>query len=340
VDKGSNGINEDSAQHAGYPQLTVFDSKLYAVWNERNMGVNQVRVGVYNGNDSSPSWSYLDYGAYGLNYNHTQNASYPQLTAFNSKIYAIWRENNGSAYQVRVAVGTGEASWSFVDGDTSIGINKDSTKAGLVPQLTVSNSKLYAIWQENNGASDQIRVAVYNGNDSSPSWSFVDGNTSVGINKDSTQYISSPQLTECNSKLYAIWTENDGVALQIRVAVYNGNDSSPSWSFVDGNGSTGINKDVTRNAQFPQLTASGSDLYAIWQENNGVNDQIRVAMYNGNDSSPNWSFADGDNPFGLNKDNTKGSFAPQLTAFNSKLYAIWHELNSVGVNQVRVRVKD
>ena len=117
------------------------------------------------------------------------------------------------------------------------------------------------------------------------SWMFVDGNGTNGINKDPAKNAYSPQLTVLGSKLYAIWDEGS-TATQIRVAVYNGNDAAPSWNFVDGNGTNGINKDATKSAFSPQLTVLGSKLYAAWVEHNGTSYQIRVAVYNGIDTAP------------------------------------------------------
>jgi hypothetical protein len=170
------------------------------------------------------------------------------------------------------------SSWAFVDTTTVNGINKDATRTAVVPQFTVFNAKLYAIWSESDGAVNQIRAAVYNGNDGAPSWTFVDGNGTNGINKDATKDASVPHLTVFNAKLYAIWSESNGAFNQIRAAVYNGNDGAPSWAFVDGNGTNGINKDATKDASVPQLTVFNAKLYATWYEFNGAVNQIRVAV--------------------------------------------------------------
>ena len=168
---------------------------------------------------------------------------------------------------------SGITSWVFVDGNGTNGINKDATKNAYSPQLTVLGSKLYAIWDEGSTAS-QIRVAVYNGNDASPSWTFVDGNGTNGINRNAANTAFAPQPAVLGIKLYAAWLEYNGSAYQIRVAVYSGNDISPSWAFVDGNGANGINKDATKSASSLQLTVSGSKLYATWVEPNSTASQI------------------------------------------------------------------
>jgi len=115
------------------------------------------------------------------------------------------------------------------------------------------------------------------------------------------------------------------------------NDGAPVWSFVDGNGVKGINKDATKDGELPQLTVFNAKLYATWDEYNGTNEQIRMAVYSGNDGAPFWAFLDGNSVNGINKDVTKDAFSPQLTVFNAKLYAIWQEYNGTA-NQIRVAV--
>jgi hypothetical protein len=170
-------------------------------------------------------------------------------------------------------------------------------------------------------------VAVYNGNDASPSWTFVDGNGTNGINKNGANGASSPQMSVLGNKLYATWDEHSGTASQIRVAVYNGNDAAPSWTFVDGNGTNGINKDATIKAYYPQLTVCGGALYATWEESN----HVRVAVYNGDDLFPTWTFIDGNGTNGMNRDAANSASNSQMTALGTKLYATWREAGQVRV---------
>jgi hypothetical protein len=242
---------------------------------------------------------------------------------------------------VRVAVYSGDDAspvWAFVDGNGTNGINKDASQGGSQPQLTVFGGRLYATWAEYNGTADQVRVAVYSGDDASPSWTFVDGGGANGINKDASQPTEGPQLTAFGGRLYATWQEWNGTAAQVRVAVYSGDDASPSWTFVDGGGGDGINKDAGQNAREPQLTVFGGRLYATWQEWNGTALQVRVAVYSGDDASPSWTFVDGGGTDGLNKDPARNAGGAQLTAFGDGLYAAWSEETGAGTVQNCVAV--
>jgi hypothetical protein len=118
------------------------------------------------------------------------------------------------------------------------------------------------------------------------------------------------------------------------VARYN---NSSSWTFVDGNASTGINKTTSKNATDPSMAVLSTKLYLAWSETNADNrTQIRVKSYDGS----NWSFVDGNNATkGINKDYTQNASYPQLVkvtdnSSSSKLYAVWLEEN--GSTQVHV----
>lgn len=330
---GSTGLNKDTTKTAQSPQLTTLNTKLYAAWQELNSTGYQIRVGVYNGNDSSPSWKLVDgNGANGINYNSGLAAVSPQLTTFNNKVYATWQESTASkgSTQIRETVYNGNdsaPSWAFVDGNGTNGLNFDKTQNGTVPQGAVSNSKLYSVWTESNGSFNQTRVAVYNGNDSSPVWKFVDGAGTNGINYNTARDANQPQLSALGLKLYGTWTENNGSAYQIRVVVYNGNDGAPAWSLTDGGGTNGLNYNSANSATSPRLAAFNSKLYLTWYEQAPIVNQIRVAVYNGKDSTPAWKFVDGA-ATGLNAHSNRTAISPQLLAFQSNLYATWSEIDN------------
>lgn len=336
---GANGLNKSTASGASLSMAVEHNSKLYAIWAEGSPG--QIRVTVFNGNDDSPSWNFVDgNGANGINKDPNYFASEPILVVHSSKLYAVWRERNSSnILQIRVAVYNDNdalPTWIFVDGNGDDGLNKNTGVLAQNPQAVSFNSKLYLTWKE-FAIPDQIRVVVYNGNDSSPSWSFVDGDGLYGLNKDTSKNASEPNFGVHNGKLYLTWSEQNAASVyNARVAVYNGNDIAPTWAFIDGNGANGLNKNTALSARIPSLTVFNSSLYMTWYEMNASSkNQIRVAVYNGNDSAPSWTFVDGNGSDGLNKNTAYDAVSPNLAVFNSKLYITWTESNSSGIYQMR-----
>lgn len=346
---GDAGLNFDPRLHAFDPQLAAFESKLYVTWYEalageggRMMGATQIRVAEFNGDEKNPHWRFIDGGQErGINRDPAAGAAYPQLMAFNKKLYLIWEEYNGIASQIRVAVYHGDDAtppWRLVDGGGVPGLNLNPMANAGEAHMTVYDGRLYAAWRETAQEADQIRVAVYNGNDDKPAWKLIDGGQYVGLNIDPRQPAFTPQLSVFNGKLYVCWQENGPEALQIRAAVYNGDDSQPVWMPVDGGGSTGLNHDPARLASAPQMLAYGKRLYVSWFESNGAYTQIRVRAYNGDDGAPQWLFVDGGENEGINQNRLTNAFDSHLAVHRDKLYATWRELNSKGRHQLHVSV--
>jgi hypothetical protein len=315
--------------------LHSFDnnSNLYASWSEVSQygSISQIRVKEY---DNS-SWSAIDGDSNnGINLIKSRNATNPSMTDNGTHLFAVWSEDDGSGKGlIRTAVYDNTTrSWDFQNNNFQA-LNYSTSRSANNPQLLNDNSSLYAIWSENNGTANQIRVKLF---DNSTSWNLVDkiGDNTTGINKDTSKNALNPKLLNFNSEIYAAWSETDSTASQIRVARYN---NSSSWTFVDGNASTGINKTTSKNATDPSMAVLSTKLYLAWSETNADNrTQIRVKSYDGS----NWSFVDGNNATkGINKDYTQNASYPQLVkvtdnSSSSKLYAVWLEEN--GSTQVHV----
>ena len=336
VDGGgsSTGVNKNSTYSADNVSLHAFDnnSKLYVSWSEISQygSISQIRVKSY---DNS-TWSTIDGDSNnGINLIKSRNATNPSISDNGTHLFAVWSEDNGAGKGlIRTAVFDNTTlSWDFQNNSFQA-LNNSTSRSANNPQLLDDNSSLYAIWSENNGTANQIRVKLF---DNSTSWNLVDkiGDNTTGINKDTSKNAINPKLLNFNSGIYAAWSEDNGTASQIRVARYN----SSSWAFVDGDGSTGINKATDKNATYPTMAVLSTKLYLAWSETNADNrTQIRVKSYDGS----SWSFVDGDNATkGINKDYTQNASYPQLVkvtdnSSSSKLYAVWLEEN--GNTQVRV----
>ena len=270
-------LNNSTSRSANNPQLLNDNSSLYAIWSENNGTANQIRVKLF---DNSTSWNLVDNiddNATGINNNPSKNAINPKLLNFNSRIYAAWSEDNGSASQIHVARYDDNSSWTIVDDNSNTGINKAPGKNATYPTMAVLSTKLYLAWSETNADNrTQIRVKSYDGS----SWSSVDGdNATKGINKDYTQNASYPQLVKVtdnssSSKLYAVWLEENGNT-QVRVAEFNG---TSSWSFKDGDSFDGLNLNTAKITGKPSATAYLNKLIVAWSETSSLGvPQIRVA---------------------------------------------------------------
>ena len=207
VDKAS--LNNSQSQDALNPTMEEFNNKLYAVWQESNGTVDQIRVASTDGTNWGSST--------GINLSSSKDGKNPNLITFDSKLFAAWSENNASGHsQIRVKSSSDGSTWTSVDGnDANKGINKDYRNNASHPKLLVANSNLYAVWLEENG-STQVRVAQF---DNSSSWTFKDGDGFDGLNVNTARVTGKASAAEYNNQLYVAWSEtNDNNTTQIRVA--------------------------------------------------------------------------------------------------------------------------
>lgn len=371
---GGTGVNQMATQDASAPSVAVLGTRIFVAWGEVPVTANakaQIRLKSFDARQFPPNWVTEDGGdnaASNVQFDGLQSATAPSLLRLATKLYLAWQEVSTMANtptQVRVAVyrgvvpsGVGVQQWTLVDRvpATSVGINRDPTQSASTPSLAALGSKLYAAWHETSAASSvtQIRVAVFNSQDQTPVWTFVDGNQLArGINYAVAGSAQNVRLHACASVassavqvLYATWEERETAAnvLQIRVAALTGTDASPTWVFVDGNTAAGVNYNVAEAASSPSLMCMGSFVVVSWSETatttaGAVVTRIRVKQFNGNLVTPSWKSIDSN--IGLNFDPSQRAANPRLrvrvVGAGNALFATWEETDAAtGTPQVRV----
>lgn len=315
-------LNYDSAKSSDSPSMASVGSTLYLAWKEGT----EIRVKSYNGS----AWTSSDGNATLTSTASPSASDRPILLSHSSRLYCIFGEEISVGVRtVRIKEFNG-TSWSFIDGGFLNSKTPTSTDGpGYKPVLASFNGSLYAAWIEKNAGTSglDVRVKKYSG---SSSWTFVDGggiqnNSGVSANADITPFQTA--LAVNKNKLYAFWMEDiSGSNRRIRGKVFNGNDSSPSWTSVDGG--------VPLNYASPTYSAFGltaeihnNRIYLLWQEASANAIQLRLSAYKGNDSSPGWFFADS-NPVtdrGLTLNTSKSPAPGTMASFNGNLYVGWSE---------------
>jgi hypothetical protein len=276
---------------------------------------------------TGPTWSFVDGDqTRGLVFAPAPALAYtPELAVFNSKLYATWYEDtddgtgNFTVSRVHVAVYGGNdanPSWSFVDN----GIAGTKTQA---PHIAAVGNKLYIAYVDIQGTTSIAHVAVYNGDDSAPSWTNVDGTTLPnGV---------SPWIDSFGGKLYAIVAIPIGGGYFLRVVVYNGNDAMPSWQVVDGGGASGLDSGLGQ-----RTVTLNNKLYALWLYNNSGEYLLKSSVYNGDDSAPAWTNVSGSGG-SINQDIFNFGGVGSAGVANGKLYAMWVKTQQ-GTNNVAYQV--
>ena len=170
-------------------------------------------------------------------------------------------------------------------------------------------------------------------------WSLVDGvNSGIGINHDSSLNGDGVYLHQFSTKLYATWSEKNSYNLyQIRVKSYD----NSSWIEEDGAGSNGINIFKSFKAVNPVLADNGTNLVAVWQEDDGNGKDL--IPWSKQDSYKNWNCLPERSCLELNKNKYSSNYdseTPTITVYtngsNNTTYSSWVEKNNSGVKQIRV----
>lgn len=327
---GANGISNPSS-NSNYPSVAVYNGEIYAIWQENLSGVDQIHIKKYDGSTWSPVGNIA--GQSQLNTN-LSNAWSPKIVACNGALYAAWYEYGDGITRIRVKKYDG-STWTFTEnyafGDGRTNIASLPLALAIKVDIIAFNNELYATWVETEPSGSgilQIRVAKFNGS----VWSLIDGGTFYGINYDKTMLATNSTLCVFNNKLYAAWTESDaGNILQLRVKRYDGGST---WTFIDGNGLSGLNYNTATTLFDGPLSLSSYNgkMYAFWSESN----RVRAKRY---DETNGWVAdpADGGTGIGWCHNSTNVAYYPSSCSYD-KLYVTW-EQNPIP-RQVRVASYD
>ena len=313
---GVTGINSATATTSEVPYVSDFYGELYAIWTETMSGTPQVHIKKYNGSTWSPVGNTA--GQSQLN-TSTALATEPKIVTYNGALYAGWQENESGISNIHIKKYNG-SSWTFTQnyyvGDGRVNINRGTTANAQKVDLTVFNNELYAVWIEANGgggSSNQVRVAKFDGN----FWSCIDGNGNYGINYNTALNAFYPSFGVYNGKLYVAWSENNASSVpQLRVRRYDG---SSTWTFIDGNGATGLNYEAAKSINgTPVLASYNGKLFAFWSENN----KIRLKQY---DETNGWASGADGGTNGWNYNAADEAYNPFCFVYNNLIYVSWEQ---------------
>jgi hypothetical protein len=310
---------------------------LYASWIENGC----VRVSRYNGNDAAPEWTFVDFGASGVNYSGAKEADGPRLVSFNNELFVFWREagpavKGSSPYQVRGRKYSGTTGWSWVDGGKATGLNVDPTKGiwSLRP-VVMNDEALYLGFGEvvvngsrKNPPKSALRVKRYLLD--SNSWELVDGGSGAAFGRRVASICSGADA----SGVYFAWqdelvtSDNYVDRWPLRVSYYNAADDAPEWSQLDDPDTQGtIQFDPSRSASPMRLTQFDNRLIFTWSEWGMYaapgQPQLRARGWDGVD----WTWMDGGvgDSSALHQEPGSEGNGLHLVPFNGKLYKFTSE---------------
>jgi hypothetical protein len=282
------------------PQITTFGSNIYVVWRDNSSG-----------NDDIYFSSSVDNGT---TFNGVENLSNndgrsdePQIASVGVNVYVVWRDNSSGKDQIYFKRSSDTGN-SFNSTENLSNTNGSSTD----PQITATANNAYIVWSDTTTGNGDIYFK--SSTDNGTSFSFP---KNLSTNLDGQALF--PQIEAIGNNIYVVWQDEtpDKGRIRFRASIDNGNDFSITRV---------LSQENEVNANSPQLSASESAIYVVWEDNSrsGNNSKnfdllFRVGI-------------DGGSTFTNTKILTKnpgGSFDPHTATSGENMYAVWED-NTAG----------
>jgi len=235
--------------------------------------------------------------------NNTGFSSTPQITASGTNVYVVWRDNSSGNDDIYFSASADNGT-SF----SSIENLSDNIGRSDEAQITAVGANVYVVWRDNSSGKDQI----YFKRSSDNANSFYPTDDLSNNNGSST----NPQITAIGNNVYTVWSDTT-----------TGNGDIYFKSSIDNGTSFASSKNLSRNlngtAHFPQLEATGNNVYVVWQDETPERGGIRFRA--SNDNGNNFSITRV-----LSQKNDVNANSPQLAVSENTVYIVWEDNSRSG----------
>ena len=224
-------------------------------------------------------------------FNGTQGPPGPSGVVNASNAYVVWQDDT---------LGRSEIFFRASQGLGTINVS-NGTGSSVFPQIATSGSNVYVTWQDTTPGNSDIFFAVSTNKGTSFS-------TPINISNNTDSSVS-PQIATSGNNVYVTWQDGPLFNRDTFFAVSTNNGTSFGTPINLGNNTGGT--------FFPQIAATGNNVYVAWQNGTSGNRDIFFAASNNNGMS-----------FGIINlsNNTGASQSPQIATSGSNVYVTWQDI--------------
>ena len=226
--------------------------------------------------------------------NNVGGSLVPQIATSGSNVYVTWQDSTPGNADIFFAASNNNGT-SF---GTPINLSNNVGGSGG-PQIAASGNNVYVTWVDSTPGNPDIFFAVSNNNGTS-------FGTPINLSNNAGSS-TNPQIAASGNNVYVVWYDNTPGNDDIFVRVSNNNGTSFGTPINLSNNAGG--------SLFPQIAASGNNVYVTWIDSTPGNFDIFFAASNNNGTS----FG---TPINLSN-NAGGSFNPQIAASGNNVYVTW-----------------
>src|SRR5215212_7323683 len=136
----------------------------------------------------------------------------------------------------------------------NLNISQDNSTSEF-PQIAASGNKVYVVWEEEDEGTNGKKEIFFT--------SSLDGGITFGSIKNLSETNGTsefPQIAASGNKVYVVWEEEDeGTNGKKEIYLRPSSDDGSSFKLIRN-----ISRTLTGTSQFPQIAASGNNVYVVW----------------------------------------------------------------------------
>lgn len=227
----------------------------------------------------------------------------------NGNIYIAWVDDTPGDSEILVATSTD-------NGDTFsvINVSNNATTDASYLSIAASGDDVYVVWDETDGVGNDIDLYFSKSIDGGVSFS-----TPVKIN-NSTQF-GRPAIAVDGTNLFVVWQSEDTPLGTASIFLVTSSDSGDTW------GSNVVNvSNNTGHAFNAQVTASGIDVYVIWEDLSATPEIFLAKSTDGGNSFST--------PANISQNSEYSSVPHMLLSDTGTLYVVWEQGDGFNSNVV------
>jgi len=293
-------ISNDAADDSFDFQVSATGSNVYVVWVKDDL--TDLSLLMKASTDSGSSFG----SAVTLSAPPTgEFISLPKIVSSGSKMYAAWEEDDESFGdpQIFFTNTTNNGSTTFTKEDLSA-----STDSSFLPNIAVSGSNVYVVWEERESADAEIFFM-----NSTDDGATFDSGGPFDLSSDASNS-RIPQINASGNNVHVVWYGDTGSStstISIRSST-NGASSFNTVKVLDNTLANGLASTLDID-----VASSGSNVFVVWEDGN------EIMFANSTDAGATF---DSGGPFNLsNSGSGTASEHPRVSISGSNVYVTWEE---------------
>ncbi len=222
----------------------------------------------------------------------------PKVVATGTNVYIAWQEGSTSDIFLNASSDSGS---TFLSGTKNLS-NDDEASNQL--QITAKGDTAYVVWRNDTTDDDVYFIRTTDGG----------SNFDEPINlSDDTTDARKPQIATVGSNVYVVWENHTSSNVEIVFRNSTSSGAAGSFSPLITENATNISDDTTDSVD-PQIVASGSNVYIVWQNDTSSGDIYLAASTDSGKTFPTITQI---------SDDPESSIEPKIAASGSQVYVIW-----------------